>query len=221
MVTPSGTISSPHLCPPSNATTTRPSCRLPSEKSPSTSKRTTLGPEKRSFIYIPFRLTYQSPLGKPQGLKTWFEASILKSDDPEATSYNADCHPHTWFTSLSGGRPKLLNEILVQEDVSEPQPNPFDQKKKRWTVTNDIPTDDKWQEISWAQGQGGNGSDFVDSLTIGDRIVLIVRAQVCTAILSYRSFNDNLFLDTWLAHNRFQRQNRNLLFFTFFVEPHP
>ena len=202
MATPSGVISSVHLCPPSNATTTHPSCRLPSEKSTLTSKRTTrvgvsVYPKSVRFFYrlsiSLFVLTYKSPLGKPQGLKTWFEASILKSGDPEATSYNADCHPQTWFTSLSGGRPKLLNEILVQEDVSEPQPNPFDQKKKRWTVTNDTPTDDRWQEISWAQGQAGNGSDFVDSLTIGDRIVLIVRALVCTAILSYRSSDDNLY----------------------------
>jgi len=79
----------------------------------------------------------------------------------------------------------LLNEILVQEDVSEPQPNPFDQKKKRWNVTNDTPTDDKWQEISWAQGQGGNGSDFVNSLTVGDRIVLIARALVSTSHLCH------------------------------------
>lgn len=114
------------------------------------------------------------PLGKSQGIKTWLEASILRADDPEINSYLDDLRPHDWFTRLSGDCPKYLNGILGAENVSEPQLNPFD-KKKRWSVIDKTPSDEKWHEVVWKQG---DASGFVDALKVGDRIVLLVRALV-------------------------------------------
>ena len=109
-------------------------------------------------------------------LKTWFEASVLNADDRDIKSYHHDLHPNEWFKSLSGDQPKLLNPIPTLDPVGpnapEPQPNPFDQRK-RWSVMGDVRPDSEWREVSWNQD-----TDFVNQLTVGDRIVLIVRALV-------------------------------------------
>lgn len=119
------------------------------------------------FIYITIILG--------EHLKTWFEASILKANDPEIKPYHPNLHPHDWFKALAGDRPKLLNPIPDPLTVNglEPQPNPFD-GRKRWSLMDDNPPDAEWHEITWNQ----HNSDLVNELTVGDRIVLMVRALV-------------------------------------------
>jgi len=85
-------------------------------------------------------------------------------------TYTHDLHPHDWFKSLSD-HPKLLNPMVESLTDNAAQPNPFDERK-RWTVIEDNPPDASWHETTWSQ----DSSEFVNELTIGDRIVLIVRA---------------------------------------------
>ena len=124
---------------------------------------------------IPPRVEY-SILILAEYLKTWFEASVLKANDRDIKSYHHDLHPNEWFKGLSGDQPKLLNPIPnldpVGPNVPEPQPNPFDERK-RWTVMGDVRPDSEWHEVSWNQD-----TDFVNELTVGDRVVLMVRALV-------------------------------------------
>jgi hypothetical protein len=118
-------------------------------------------------------------------LKTWFEVSVLKAGDPEINPYHQDLHPHDWFKSLPGDRPKLLNAIPSLDPAAgnppEPQRNPFDERK-RSTVMHDSPPDAEWHEITWNQ----ENSDLVNELTVGDQIVLIARALV--SLLPHSNF---------------------------------
>ncbi|KAF9531467.1 hypothetical protein CPB83DRAFT_891832 [Crepidotus variabilis] len=115
--------------------------------------------------------------------KTWFEASVLKQDEPGLKPYADENEPHDWFTSLSSPRPKYLNNLLPVDPLPEggqptdPTPSPFDSEdKKRWTVANDTLLDGQWQEIVWTPGQEDNSKGFFDTLTVGDRIVMMTRA---------------------------------------------
>ncbi|KJA16118.1 hypothetical protein HYPSUDRAFT_207275 [Hypholoma sublateritium FD-334 SS-4] len=144
---------------------------------------------------------YESAWGKPAGAavapmpskspKTWFEASILKKgESAEFPDYKEDVRPNNWFAKLAS-HPKYLNEFR-DADCSEGEPrveNPFD-AKRRWYVANSAESnaDKRWHETVWKhddkkanvevdpESGNGSGSGFLDSLSVDDRIVLMMRA---------------------------------------------
>ena len=67
-------------------------------------------------------------------------------------------------------------------------------------MKGDSPLDAEWQEITWSK----DNSAFVNELTVGDRIVIIV------AII--REFEMLFHPDTRMAEDRFQRENGDILF---------
>jgi len=119
-----------------------------------------------------------------QGFQTWFETSILKN----GALYDDSKRPNDWYSSMAEPHPKYLNFLRDAECSGSPVDNPFD-KQPRWHVTDCPAADSKWHEVVWRSDDpntvAGSGSDFVNALSIGDRIVLMARAQVSTWGYSY------------------------------------
>lgn len=131
--------------------------------------------------------TYNSSWGASDALatkeKTWFEAAVLKKDEEVAPSYVDGLRPNDWFANLAQHPRYLMDDIRGTQYPGVPVDNPLD-SKKHWHVM-DTPQssskDTSWREVMWG-GSSADGLDMVNSLGVGDRILLMARSLVSLAL---------------------------------------
>ncbi|KAF8178933.1 hypothetical protein BJ912DRAFT_983471 [Pholiota molesta] len=172
-------------------------CYLVSPEVPSVERNGVRVPTTVKKVKFSFK-TYESSWGKAiepetkgpsKGFKTWFEASVLKKDEPgEVTAYQDDVRPNDWFAKLAA-HPKYQSQLRDAEFSGPRVDNPFD-SKKRWHVTDNPEAiqDTAWHETVWRHSDVqremdvdpetgmGTGLGFLDSLSVDDRVVLMARA---------------------------------------------
>ncbi|KAH9476316.1 hypothetical protein JR316_0011891 [Psilocybe cubensis] len=130
---------------------------------------------------------------------TWFESMILRHGESIPT-YESPIRPNNWFSGLAAPHPKYLNDFQECELAGAPIANPMDDQK-RWHVATSSPsanpgsTGDNsqgWHEVTWKYNdpvpteaviessnptaRASTGAGFVNSLSVGDQIVLMARA---------------------------------------------
>ena len=128
-----------------------------------------------SFISAARKELKQSP--EPLNVKLWFEACILKPSECANYSPSSSPNPNDWYTALSP-TPKLINSFYFDED--EATPHPFD-SKPRYQVTSNASwsKNEEWSEITWSASDDSSCGSFVRSLEVGDRVMVLSRAEVC------------------------------------------
>ncbi|PPQ67202.1 hypothetical protein CVT24_011273 [Panaeolus cyanescens] len=112
-----------------------------------------------------------------EDLDTWFEASILKADSGVVYDTSVP-DPHQWYTDLAQ-QPKLLNSFSPDPLSSTSQSainNPLDEQRRWYVTANTTLSKECWKEVAWRRMDSGATSEFVDALSVGDRVVLMVRA---------------------------------------------
>ncbi|KAF9044284.1 hypothetical protein BJ165DRAFT_1405125 [Panaeolus papilionaceus] len=112
-----------------------------------------------------------------EDLDTWFEASILKADSGVVYD-DSPSDPNEWYTNLTK-HPRLLNSFTPEPQTTSPESmieNPLDQTRRWHVASNTEVSRECWKEVAWRRTDSGPTREFVDSLSVGDRAVLMVRA---------------------------------------------
>jgi len=133
---------------------------------------------------------------EPQNVKLWFEACILKPSECADYSPSSSPNPNDWYTALNP-TPKLINSFYFDED--EATPHPFDSKPRYNITSNASCMDNKgWREITWSASDDSSTGSFVRSLEVGDRVMVLSRAEVCFPSLPTLTVNNRRSLVSWM-----------------------